>query len=105
MERYRDHYRFHLQWLDDQGRDWCEVINMPVGQNDQPDPSRLRDARRSHMRATEGGWVKRGMSDPHVSALKLVKGGRILPEDLAVKADWCGEHGRFRCHCEQKATA
>ena len=105
MERYEDHYRYHLQWVDGQGRDWCEIIAMPVGNNNQPEPARLADARRAHARAVEGGWVKSHMFDPHVSALKIVRGGRVLPEDLAPKASWCEEHERLRCHCEKERAA
>ena len=106
MQRFTDHYRFHLEWLDRQGRDWWEVVAMPALEppvDGAVKPALLADARRTHARALEGGWISEGMFDPHVSALKMVRESRVLPEDLVPKADWCGEHGRFRCHCEQKA--
>jgi hypothetical protein len=108
MKRFTDHYRFHMQWHDRQNRDWCEVIALPALEppvDGLIKPSLLSEARRTHARACEGGWVRDGMFDPHVSALKMVKGGRILPEDLAPKADWCAEHERLRCHCEKERAA
>lgn len=108
MQRFTDHYRFHMEWRDRQGRDWCEVVAMPA--LDPPvdgafKPALLADARRTHARACEGGWVGDGMFDPAVSALKMVKESRVLPEDLAAKADWCGEHMRLGCGCDAKEAA
>jgi hypothetical protein len=32
-------------------------------------------------------------------ALRVWRGGRLLPEELAPKADWCPDHERLGCDC------
>ena len=59
----------------------------------------LPGARRAHTTACQGGWVKPKWLSPHVSALKVWKAGRLLPEDLAPKADWCDGCAMWRCPC------
>ena len=108
MQRFTDHYRYHLEWRDRQGRDWCEVVAVPALEplvDGALKPALLSDARRMHARALEGGWISEGMFDPHVSALRMVKKSRVLPEDLEAKADWCAEHMRLGCGCDAKAVA
>lgn len=47
----------------------------------------LPGARRAHEIARHGNWARPKWLDAHVSALKVVKQGRVLAEDLAPKAD------------------
>ncbi len=47
----------------------------------------LAAAREAHFQARKGLWVKRGMHRPHVTALRVVKSGRILQDELAEKKD------------------
>lgn len=78
------HFRFSLMWREG-GRDYAEHLTfLDLGQ-----------ARRSHGLALEGGWVKGGMADAHVTALRVWRWGRLLDEELAGKADWCVPHRRF----------
>jgi hypothetical protein len=65
----------------------------------------LPTARRAHDRALAGHWIQPGEVEPHVSALRVKKAGRLLPEELAPKADWCGEHEKFGCRCAVKEAA
>jgi hypothetical protein len=66
----------------------------------------LDTARRAHRSACDGRWVKDGWSGVHVSALKVWKWGRELPEELAGKQDRCDVHGGWGCSvCETKREA
>jgi hypothetical protein len=56
--------------------------------------------RRAHEAACGGGWVRPGFMEPHVSALRVWKAGRLLAEELKVKADWCGDHEKLACRCQ-----
>lgn len=52
-----------------------------------PMTDRVRQVTRAHGQACEGHWVKQGMKRPHVSALRLVKDGRLLAEETRPAVD------------------
>jgi hypothetical protein len=88
-------FTYSLLWEDHDGRPWSVILffDTPV------------QGRRAHDAACEGHWLKPGMVEPHVSALRIKKGGRLLAEELKPKADWCGEHEKFGCRCAVKEAA
>lgn len=92
QDRTRFTYSLMFQMRDSQGalRDYSETLTFDS----------LSEARRAHTTASNGGWVKPGWLWPHVSALHTVKGGRVLWEDLAPKADHCEHCGAWVCVCE-----
>lgn len=59
-------------------RDYAETIVIK-GETSLP------KARAEHTNALRGGWVRPGYSNPEVSELRVMKGGRLLPEHLAGK--------------------
>ena len=70
-------------------RIWREPdINGQIGQYGQlHEFPTIGAARDSHTDSCRFGWVGEGMRDAHVSALKVFKWGRELPDELAGKMD------------------
>lgn len=63
-------YYFTQMWHDDKGRLWV----YPPMTFSSP-----QDARRSHARALEGGWVESSMRKAHVSDLYVGRGAKATP--------------------------
>lgn len=90
----RAQFQFWTQWIEDDPyggtREYGEYHLF----------SDLDTAKRAHRSAVSGSWVDGPKREPHVSALKVLKWGRVLAEELQPKASWCESHGRMGCGCE-----